>query len=75
VALRDRLNRLEGEKGPELCEERYCRWAPTFVEVIYYPDSMEVRVGREPPPLCPSCPYRDGGEPGQVSLVEVVKRY
>jgi hypothetical protein len=49
VALSDRLTRLEGEYGPQLCEERYCMWAPTFVEVIHHPDGTEERVGREPP--------------------------
>jgi hypothetical protein len=73
VALNDRLNRLEGEYGPELCEERYCMWAPTFVEVIHYQDGTEELVGEGPPPLCTPCPYHEGGRP--VRHVEVVKRY
>jgi hypothetical protein len=49
VALSDRLNRLEGDYGPELREERYCTQAPTFLEVIRYPDSTEDRLGKGPP--------------------------
>jgi hypothetical protein len=75
VALNDRLNRLEGAYDPELCEARYCRRAPTFVEVIHYPDGSEDRIGCEPPPLCARCPYRDGGGPERIRVVRVVRRY
>jgi len=75
VALSDRLKKLEGHHGPKLCEERYCMWAPTFVEVVRLPDGSEERVGREPPPLCSTCPYREGTERGQIRVIEVVKRY
>ena len=75
MALSDRLKRLEGDQGPELCEERYCMWAPTFVEVIYYPDGTEDRLGSEPPPLCARCPYCYSGGPVRIRVVEVVKRY
>lgn len=72
MALRDRLNRLEGD-SPELCKERYCMWAPTFGEVIHYSDGSEERLGKPPPPLCEPCPHREGGDP--IRYVEVVKRY
>jgi hypothetical protein len=75
LGIEERLRRLEAVRGPKLCEERYCLRAPTFVEVIYYPDRSEKRVSREPPPLCPTCPYHDGRERGQIRVVEVVKRY
>jgi hypothetical protein len=73
VALSDRRKKLEGHHGPKLCEERYCMWAPTFVEVVRLPDGSEERVGRKPPPLCPACPYREGG--GPIRIVEIVRRY
>ena len=74
MALSDRLNRLEGDYGPELCEERYCTQAPTFLEVIRYPDSTEDRLGKGPPPLCSECPY--AGDPNTpIRYVEVVKHY
>jgi hypothetical protein len=73
VALSDRLNRLEGEYGPQLCEERYCMWAPTFVEVVHYADGTEERLGKEPLSLCERCPYREGSRP--IRHVEVVKHY
>jgi hypothetical protein len=76
VALSDRLSRLEGEYGLEVCEKRYCMWAPIFVEVIHYPDGTEERLGEGPPPLCESCSYREGGGPGgRIRMVEVMKRY
>jgi hypothetical protein len=71
VALRDRLKRLEGDYGPELCEERYCIWAPTFTEVIRHPDGREERIGDPPPPLCASCPERLSPTP-RVRHIEVV---
>jgi len=75
VALSDRLNRLEGDQGLELCLERSCRRALTFVEVIHYSDGTEERIGREPSSLCTTCPNRDGEVPTRISVVEVVKRY
>jgi hypothetical protein len=74
VALSDRLNRLEGDYGPELCEERYCTQAPTVVEVIGYPDSTEEWLGREPPTLCSVCPYA-GDRSAAIRNVGVVKHY
>jgi hypothetical protein len=71
MGIEERLRRLEAERGPKLCEERYCMRAPAFVEVAHYPDGSEERLGREPPPLCRMCPYRDGRERGQIRVVEV----
>ncbi len=70
MGLINRLNRLEKEYGPELCEERYCKMPPTYVEVNRYPDGTEERAGEEPPPLCPTCPYRDDSE--LIRIIEVV---
>lgn len=70
MTLEDRLKRLEGEYGPELCEERHCMRAPTVVEVLCYPDGTEERQGEEPPPLCLACPYREGG--GPLRVIEVM---
>jgi hypothetical protein len=56
VALSDRLKRLEGEHGPELCEERYCTRLVT-TELVLHPEGREERIGNPPPPLCASCPY------------------
>ena len=75
MALSDRLKKLEGDYGPELCKERYCIQATTFVEVIHYPDGTEARVGSEPPPLCQRCPERDGEGSRRIRVIEVVKRY
>jgi hypothetical protein len=72
VALSDRLNRLEGDYGPELREERYCTQAPTFLEVIRYPDSTEERLDEPAPPLCASCPYADDPNP-PIRHIEVVR--
>jgi hypothetical protein len=55
MGIENRLRRLEAERGPNLCEERYCMRAITYVEVIHYPDGSEERVGCEPPTLCPEC--------------------
>jgi hypothetical protein len=73
MGIEKRLRRLEAQRGPELCEERYCMRAPTFVEVIRYPDGMEDRLGEGPPSLCEQCLYREGG--GPIRHVEVVKTY
>jgi hypothetical protein len=75
MGIEQRLRRLEAERGPNLCEERFCMRGPTFVEVIHYPDGSEERVGREPSPLCTRCPYRDLREREQIRVVEVVKHY
>jgi hypothetical protein len=72
MAIRDRLRLLEAELGPTLCEERHCL-RRTTMEVIRYPDGTEDRLGKEPPPLCEQCLYREGG--GPIRHVEVVKRY
>jgi hypothetical protein len=73
MGLEKGLRRLEAQRGPKLCEERHCMRAPTFVEVIHNSDESEERLGCEPPPLCESCPYREGG--GPIRHLEVVKRY
>jgi hypothetical protein len=74
MGIEERLRRLEAQRGPNLCSERYCMRAPTFVEVIRFPDGSEKRVGKGPPPLCPECPYV--GDPNApIGYVEVVKRY
>jgi hypothetical protein len=73
MGIRDRLRRLEAERGPNLCEACHCLQAPTFVEIIHYPDGSEERLGDEPSPLCQRCPYCEGG--GPIRHVEVVKRY
>ena len=73
MGIEKRLRRLEAQRGPKLCEERYCMRAPTFVEVIRFPDGSDKRLGEEPPPLCEQCPYREGG--GPIRHVEVVKSY
>jgi len=49
-------------------------WAPTFVEIIHYPDGSEDRVGREPPPLCQQCPDRDDEGLRRIRVVEVHRR-
>jgi hypothetical protein len=70
VALRDRLNRLEKEHGPELCEGRYCTRVVT-AELVLHPDGTEERIGAPPPDLCTSCPERTSPTP-RVGHVEVV---
>ena len=74
MALSDRLNRLEGTFGPELCEERNCMRGPTLVEIVHYPDGSEERVGSEPLPLCQTCPDRDGEGSRRIRVVEVHRR-
>jgi hypothetical protein len=71
MGIEERLRRLEAERGRKLCEERYCMRAPTFVEIIHYPDGSEERLGKGPPPLCASCPERSNPTP-RVRHVEVV---
>jgi hypothetical protein len=71
MALRERLQRLEGDYDPELCEERNCRRAPTVVEVIHYPDGSKEHVGSEPPSLCQTCPDRQGEGSRRIRVVEV----
>ncbi len=73
MALSRRLKKLEGNYGPELCEERHCLRPTTFVEVIRYPDGTMSPVGDPPPPLCESCPYREGG--GPIRHILVVRSY
>ena len=72
MAVRDRLRRLEGDHGPELCSEPHCLRIIT-TEVIRYPDGSEEYVGDPPPPMCESCPYREGG--GTIRHIVVVKSY
>ena len=70
MALSDRLNRLEGEYGPELCEERFCmRFVTT--ELVLHPDGREERIGNPHPELCAPCPERSSPTP-RVRHVEVV---
>lgn len=71
MGIKERLRRLEAERGPTLCEERNCLRRIT-TETIRYPDGTEVRLGEGPPPLCKQCPYRDGGP---IRHVEILKRY
>jgi hypothetical protein len=66
------VGRLEGAHGPQLCMERPCMRITTM-EVSRYPGDIEEKVSELPPPLCESCPYREGG--GPIRHVEVVKRY
>ncbi len=74
MGIKERLRKLEAELGPNLCEARHCLQAPTYAEVIHYPDGAEEQVGREPPPLCPQCPY--ASDPNAPTRhIEVVKRY
>ena len=72
MAISDRLKKLVGDYGPELCKERACRRIVT-TEVIRYPDGSEERVGEEPPELCSECPHREGG--GPIRQIEVVRQY
>ena len=74
MALSDRLNRLEGDYGLELCLEGYCMRAPTLVEVVHYSDGSEEHVGSEPLSLCQTCPDRDGEGSRQIRIVEVHRR-
>jgi hypothetical protein len=74
VALSDRLDRLEENHGPKLCEDRYCMQLPTYVEVIHYPDGSEERMGSEPPSLCQTCPDRLGEGSRRIRVVEVHRR-
>ena len=71
MALSDRLNRLEGHYCPELCEERHCTRPTTLVEVVSYPDGTEERVDTQPPPLCQTCPDRDGERSRRIRVIEV----
>jgi hypothetical protein len=73
VVLSDRLNRLKGDYGPELCEERYC-WRSATTELILHPDGTQERIGSPPPPLCASCPEQSNSRPG-VRHIEVVRDY
>jgi hypothetical protein len=54
MGIKERLRKLEAELGPKLCEARHCLQAPTYAEVIHYPDSAEEQVDREPPPCAQS---------------------
>ena len=72
MAIRDRLRRLEGDHGPEMCEERACTRIVT-TEAIRYPDGTMSPVGDPPPPLCESCPYREGS--GPIRHIVVVRSY
>ena len=74
MALSDRLKKLEGDYGPELCKERHCMRPTTFVEVVHYPDGTEERVDSQPPPLCQRCPDREGEESSRIRVVEVHRR-
>lgn len=70
MALRDRLNRLEGAYAPELCEERFCTRLVT-TELVLHPDGTEECIGNPPPELCASCPERSSPTP-RVRHIEVV---
>ncbi len=71
MAIRNRLRRLEEDNGPELCPERYCLHI-IISELIRYSDGTEVRLGDPSPPLCDSCPHRDGDP---IRRIEVVRQY
>ena len=70
MGLSNRLERLEGNLGPELCEERYCTRVVT-TELVLHPDGREERIGNPPPELCAACPERCSPTP-RVRHVEVV---
>jgi hypothetical protein len=70
VALSDRLKRLEGDYGPELCEERFCTRLVT-TELVLHPDGRKERIGDPPRELCASCPERFSPTP-RVRHIEVV---
>ncbi len=70
MALRDRLKRLEGAYGPELCEERYCMRLVT-TELVLHPDGREERIGDPSPELCASCPEHSNPTPS-VRHIEIV---
>jgi hypothetical protein len=55
MGIKERLRKLEAELGPKLCEARHCLQAPTYAEVIHYPDGAEEQVGRPPVPIVPVC--------------------
>jgi hypothetical protein len=70
MAIEERLRRLEAERGPKLCEERYCTRVVT-TELVLHPDGRKERIGNPPPELCASCPERLSPKP-RVGHVEVV---
>ncbi len=73
MALSERLKRLEAERGPELCEERFCMRLVT-TELVLHPDGREERIGNPPPPLCAACPYPDDPN-APIRHIEVVLDY
>ena len=78
MGLKDRIARLEGE-GPELCEERPPCRGLVYTEMVRFPDGTHVRLGDPPPPLCETCPYREGREGGAprppIRHIEVWRTY
>lgn len=60
MAIDDRLDRIEGEFGAELCAGRYCRRI-YHTELIILPDGREVVTGEQPLPLCDTCPRAPKG--------------
>jgi hypothetical protein len=45
----------------------------TTTEISLYPDGTDERLGEGPPPLCGTCPYREGG--GPIRHLVITKRY
>jgi hypothetical protein len=73
VAIDDRLDRIEGEFGAELCAGRYCRRI-YHTELIILPDGREVVTGEQPLPLCDTCPEHQKDEP-RIRHIEVKRDY
>ncbi len=73
MAIDDRLDRIEGEFGAELCAGRYCRRI-YHTELIILPDGREVVTGEQPLPLCDTCPEHQKDEP-RIRHIEVKRDY
>ena len=70
MGIERRLRRLEAQRGPKLCEERFCMRVVT-TELILHPDGKEERIGDPLPPLCAVCPYPDDPN-APIRHIEVV---
>jgi hypothetical protein len=70
MGVEARLRRLEAQRGPEQCEERFCMRVVT-TELILHPDGRKERIGNPPPLLCATCPYPDDPS-APIRHIEVV---
>jgi hypothetical protein len=70
MGIEKRLRKLEAERGPELCEERFCMRRVT-TELVLHPDGRKERIGNPSPPLCAICPHVDDPN-APIRHIEVV---